>query len=96
MLSRHCRGGDGPPCDLRACSSGAGAAGGLGLGPGDVLRARGSCRGFDVVAKLTGLADKLRGAALCVTGEGRIDAQSLAGKVVAGVAALDGAAPMWM
>ncbi len=41
-----------------------------------------------MVAKLTGLADTLHGAALCVTGEGRIDRQSLEGKVVSGVAGL--------
>jgi glycerate kinase len=49
-------------------------------------------RGFDVVANLKGLRARLDGAALCVTGEGRIDPQSLDGKVVAGVAALAAAA----
>jgi glycerate kinase len=44
------------------------------------------------VAKLQGLEDALRGAALCITGEGRIDRQSLDGKVVAGVAYLAAAA----
>jgi len=72
--------------DLRAFP-GAGAAGGLGWGLAMFAGAR-LVRGFDVVAKLTGLADALRGAALCITGEGRIDRQSLDGKVVSGVAGL--------
>jgi glycerate kinase len=76
--------------DLRAMP-GAGAAGGLGWGLATFAGAR-MVRGFDVVAKLVGLEGALRGAALCVTGEGRIDRQSLDGKVVAGVAALAAAA----
>ncbi len=72
--------------DLRAFP-GSGAAGGLGWGLATFAGAQ-LVRGFDVVAKLTGLADKLHGAALCVTGEGRIDRQSLDGKVVSGVAGL--------
>lgn len=70
---------------------GAGAAGGLGWGLATFAGAR-LVRGFDVVAQLTGLADALAGAALCITGEGRIDRQSLEGKVVAGVAQLAAAA----
>jgi len=70
---------------------GAGAAGGLGWGLATFAGAR-LVRGFDVVARLVGLAGALRGAALCITGEGRIDRQSLEGKVVAGVAALAAAA----
>ena len=66
---------------------GAGAAGGLGWGLATFAGAR-LVRGFEVVARLTGLDEALRGATLCVTGEGRIDAQSLDGKVVGGVAAL--------
>jgi glycerate kinase len=72
--------------DLRAFP-GAGAAGGLGWGLAMFAGAE-LVRGFDVVAKLTGVADALRGAALCVTGEGRIDRQSLDGKVVSGIAEL--------
>ncbi|HEV8021105.1 MAG TPA: glycerate kinase [Candidatus Lustribacter sp.] len=70
---------------------GAGAAGGLGWGLATFAGAR-LVGGFDVVAQLTGLAAALAGAALCVTGEGRIDRQSLDGKVVAGIARLAGAA----
>jgi glycerate kinase len=72
--------------DLRAMP-GAGAAGGLGWGLATFAGAR-LVRGFDVVAKLKRLDAALSGAALCVTGEGRIDRQSLDGKVVAGVADL--------
>lgn len=72
--------------DLRALP-GAGAAGGLGWGLATYAGAR-LVAGFDVVATLKGLRETLAGAALCVTGEGRIDRQSLDGKVVAGVAAL--------
>ena len=76
--------------DLRAMP-GAGAAGGLGWGLATFAGAR-LARGFDIVAKLQGLEAALRGAALCITGEGRIDRQSLDGKVLAGVAELAAAA----
>ncbi len=61
---------------------GAGAAGGLAGG----LAAIGARLepGFDVVANAVGLDDALEGASLIVTGEGRLDATSLAGKVVGG------------
>ncbi|EID52929.1 glycerate kinase [Saccharomonospora xinjiangensis] len=42
--------------------------------------------GFDLVASLTGIDDAVRGADLVITGEGSLDAQSLAGKAPAGVA----------
>jgi glycerate kinase len=76
--------------DLRAMP-GAGAAGGLGWGLATFADAR-LASGFEIVANLQGLEAALRGAALCVTGEGRIDRQSLDGKVVAGVAGLAAAA----
>jgi glycerate kinase len=76
--------------DLRAMP-GAGAAGGLGWALATFAGAR-LARGFEIVAKLQGLETALRGAALCVTGEGRIDRQSLDGKVLSGVARLAGAA----
>lgn len=72
--------------DLRDLA-GAGAAGGLGWGLATCLGARLS-RGFALVAELRGLRAALDGAVLCVTAEGRIDTQTLAGKVVAGVATL--------
>ncbi len=65
----------------------AGAAGGLGAGL--VVFCRAELRsGFDVVADAIGLAGRIRGADLVITGEGRLDAQSLSGKAPAGVARL--------
>jgi glycerate 2-kinase len=68
--------------DVRALS-GAGAAGGLAGG----LAAIGAEiePGFDVVANAVGLDDALDGVDLVLTGEGRLDATSFAGKVVGGV-----------
>jgi glycerate 2-kinase len=65
--------------------TGAGAAGGLAGG----LAALGAelAPGFDVVAEAVGLEAALEGADLAVTGEGKLDASSLAGKVVGGVLA---------
>ena len=65
---------------------GAGAAGGLGFG---LLALGGSVTsGFDVVAGAVDLRDQGADADLVVTGEGTVDAQSLRGKVVVGVARL--------
>jgi glycerate kinase len=75
----------------RRALPGAGAAGGLGWALATFAGAR-LARGFDIVAGLQGLEAALRGAALCITGEGRIDRQSLDGKVVSGVARLAAAA----
>jgi glycerate kinase len=64
---------------------GAGAAGGLGFGLLTFCRA--TLRpGFEVVAEAIDLQRKLRWADLVVTGEGRLDRQTLAGKAPAGVA----------
>ncbi|MEN3301652.1 glycerate kinase [Pseudonocardia sp.] len=65
---------------------GAGAAGGVGFAALTVLGAR-RRRGIEVVLELTGFAERLIGAALVVTGEGALDAQTLHGKAPAGVAA---------
>jgi glycerate kinase len=66
---------------------GAGAAGGLGAGL--VAFAGGRLgRGIDLVIQAVGLADRLRGAALCLTGEGALDASSAFGKTAVGVARL--------
>jgi glycerate kinase len=60
-------------------SPGAGAAGGLGFGL--LSFCRGSLEpGFQAVARLMDLESKAAGADLVVTGEGRLDAQSLHGK----------------
>ncbi|HUR13085.1 MAG TPA: glycerate kinase [Mycobacteriales bacterium] len=65
-------------------AAGAGAAGGLGF----ALLALGATRvpGLDVVAAAVGLDDRIAGADLIVTGEGRLDGSSTRGKVVGGVA----------
>jgi glycerate kinase len=62
---------------------GAGAAGGLAGG----LAAIGAhlVPGFDAVAEAIGLEAAFEGASLVVTGEGKLDASSLEGKVVGGV-----------
>ena len=71
------------PPDL-ALLPGAGAAGGLGAA---VLALGGRCvSGIDLVCRLTGVDAALDRADLVITGEGAFDAQSLRGKVVAGVA----------
>jgi glycerate kinase len=70
---------------------GAGAAGGVGYGVLTLLDAR-LRPGFDLVAELLGFDDRLAGADLVVTGEGRLDAQTLRGKGPAGVAARAAAA----
>jgi glycerate kinase len=68
-----------------AALTGGGAAGGLAGG----LAAIGArlAPGFDAVAEAVGLEAAFEGATLAVTGEGRLDASSLAGKVVGGVLA---------
>ena len=76
--------------DLRALP-GAGAAGGLGWALASACGARLE-RGVALVAQVRGLAHALEGANWCFTGEGRIDAQTLHGKVVDGVASLARAA----
>jgi glycerate kinase len=67
--------------DRPGAGAGGGLAAGLAAGPGAAL-----CRGGDEVAELVGLARRLRDCDLCLTGEGRLDAQTLRGKVVAAVA----------
>lgn len=64
---------------------GAGAAGGLGAGL-VAFAGAGLARGVEVVAEAVGLASRLTGADLCITGEGRLDAQSAFGKTTVGVA----------
>lgn len=68
-----------------ADKAGAGAAGGMGGGllllPNTQLKA-----GVQIIIEATGLADKVKDASLVITGEGRMDAQSIAGKTPIGVA----------
>jgi glycerate 2-kinase len=68
---------------------GAGAAGGLGYGLlaiGSRFRSLELVAGVELVMDETDLDGKLRGAALVVTGEGRVDAQTAFGKTALGVA----------
>ncbi len=67
--------------------AGAGAAGGAGFGLMAFLGARVRA-GVDVVVEAVDLASRVALAGLTITGEGRFDAQSLRGKVPAGVLAL--------
>ena len=64
---------------------GAGAAGGLGAGL--IAFARAALRpGVEIVAEACGLQEKMAGADLVLTGEGRLDGQSVHGKTPVGVA----------
>lgn len=65
---------------------GAGAAGGLGAGLVAFCRAR-LQRGVDMVGEAVGLRARLAGADLVLTGEGRLDGQTVRGKTPHGVAA---------
>lgn len=67
--------------------AGAGAAGGLGFGLMTFLGGR-LVNGFDLVASQIGLEARIARADLVVTGEGRLDGQSLHGKGPVGVARL--------
>ncbi|WP_447008488.1 glycerate kinase [Saccharothrix isguenensis] len=64
---------------------GAGAAGGTGFAL--LALGAGARPGIDLVLELTGLEHRLHGAGLVITGEGRLDHQTLRGKAPAGVAA---------
>lgn len=68
-------------------AEGAGAAGGLGYGLMTFCGAK-LQSGFDMVAELTGLEARITRADLVITGEGRLDAQTLHGKGPIGVAAM--------
>lgn len=65
---------------------GAGAAGGLGFALLAFLHAQ-YCSGAELAINLSGLPAHLRDADLCLTGEGRTDAQTACGKLPAAVAA---------
>lgn len=68
-----------------ADAPGAGAAGGLGFGMMAFFAA--TLRpGAAIVMEATRLRDRLKDAALCLTGEGQLDAQSLGGKTAVSVA----------
>ena len=73
-------------CDFRE-TPGAGAAGGLGFGLMSFCGAE-IKPGFDVVAEIVGLRVAIEKADVVITGEGRLDEQTLEGKVPSGVARL--------
>ncbi|WP_010539852.1 glycerate kinase [Dietzia alimentaria] len=66
---------------------GSGAAGGVGFAARELLGAS-LDPGFEVLGTLTGLEDVVSAAELVVTGEGRLDDQTMHGKTPMGVAAL--------
>ena len=70
--------------EFEANFPGAGAAGGLGAGAVWGLQAQ-LKSGFQSIAALTGLEDKVQACDLVITGEGSLDAQTWQGKVVSGV-----------
>ncbi|AUD00907.1 glycerate kinase [Spirosoma pollinicola] len=70
-----------------AMMPGAGAAGGLGAGTVLFLNAH-LTEGVNLLIKHTQLAEKMAGADLVLTGEGRIDNQTLQGKLIAGITRL--------
>lgn len=72
-------------------ASGAGAAGGVGFAAHAWMHAH-FRPGVEVVAELGGLAQAIQGAELVITGEGRMDAQTLHGKTPMGVAKIAQAA----
>lgn len=69
---------------------GAGAAGGLGAGAKFFLNAR-IVRGMEYVSQATALEELIKTSDIVITGEGRLDSQSLSGKVVQHVAKLSDA-----
>jgi glycerate 2-kinase len=73
-------------CDFRN-ESGTGAAGGLGFGLMSFCGAKVQ-PGFEVVAEAVQLAQKIKRADVIITGEGKLDSQTLEGKTPAGVAEL--------
>ena len=76
----------GPDADSLAARPGMGASGGLALGPVALWGAQ-LAPGAELVASAAGLDRALEEADLVLTGEGRLDVQSLGGKVVSRVVA---------
>lgn len=66
---------------------GAGAAGGMGFAFQTFLRGK-LVSGADLIMKGSGLEGKIQAADLVITGEGRLDSQTLGGKVPIGIAGL--------
>jgi glycerate kinase len=68
-------------------SAGAGAAGGLGFAFKTFLGGK-LCRGVELILNETRLEDYIKSADIVVTGEGRLDSQTVMGKAPIGVARL--------
>lgn len=66
---------------------GGGAAGGLGAGCVAFLNAQ-LISGFDLVAQMASLESYIQSCDIIITGEGKIDEQSLYGKAISGIASL--------
>lgn len=66
---------------------GSGAAGGIGAGLVALCGAQ-MAKGFSIISSLTGLEQKIKEADWVISGEGRLDEQSLQGKVIDGIADL--------
>lgn len=73
-------------------AAGSGAAGGVGYLLRSVLTNVAVCDGFSLISDLADLKTRLSDADLAITGEGRLDAQSLVGKVPVGIARMAQAA----
>ena len=69
---------------------GGGAAGGMGAGCVAFLGGR-LCSGIDAILDAVSFDDMLEGTDMVISGEGKLDSQSLQGKVVSGVARRTGA-----
>jgi glycerate kinase len=63
---------------------GSGAAGGLGAGLIAFCRAK-IRKGFELIAEITKLEEKIKKSSLVITGEGKIDSQTLSGKAPYGI-----------
>lgn len=66
-------------------TSGAGAAGGMGFGMMTFMKASFK-PGIEIVVEATNLKERVKGADLVITGEGRLDSQTIFGKTPIGVA----------
>lgn len=75
----------GPRASQATSAPGSGSAGGVGYGLLAVLAARRES-GVELVHHLTNFQDRLAGADLLISGEGRLDHQSLGGKAAVGTA----------
>lgn len=71
--------------------AGVGAAGGMGAGCVALLGAK-LCSGVDTILDAVGFDEALKGSDLLISGEGKLDSQSLEGKLISGVLRRTGAA----